>query len=185
VCMEHGDRRVSRLELGKKPEDKVALATEYDGKQLNSPNDGAYKSNGDLYFTDPPYGRMLKGKPWVFPGRELDFCGVYRLAKGSKKPELLTKEMSYPNGIAFSADEKTLYVANSDPKKAIWMAFPVKEDGTLGEGRVFADVTSTVGKLKGLPDGWSSAPPASTWAPSPPACRRRTAPGATTARHCM
>jgi gluconolactonase len=66
---------------------------------------------------------------------------------------LLTKEMTFPNGIAFSPDEKTLYVANSDPAKAIWMAFPVKEDGTLGEGTVFADKTRSVGQSKGLPDG--------------------------------
>jgi gluconolactonase len=66
---------------------------------------------------------------------------------------LLTKEMTYPNGIALSPDESTLYVANSDPKMAIWMAFPLKDDGTLGKGRVFADVTKDVGKMPGLPDG--------------------------------
>jgi gluconolactonase len=154
VSMEHGDHRVGRIALGAKASEKTTVVSEYEGKALNSPNDGVYKSNGDLYFTDPPYGRMLKGKPWVFPGRDMDFCGVYRLAKGSTKLQLLTKEMSYPNGIAFSPDEKTLYVANSDPKKAIWMAFPVKEDGSLGEGKVFFDSTEWVGeKKKGLPDG--------------------------------
>jgi gluconolactonase len=66
---------------------------------------------------------------------------------------LLTRELTFPNGIAFSPDEKTLYVANSDPKKAIWMAYPVKEDGTLGEGKVFYDVTDRVPSKKGLPDG--------------------------------
>jgi gluconolactonase len=152
VSMEHGDHRIGRIALGAKASEKETVVAEYEGKALNSPNDGVYKSNGDLYFTDPPYGRMVKDKEG-FPGRELDFCGVYRLAKGSKKLQLLTKEMSKPNGIAFSPDEKTLYVANSDPDKAIWMAFPVEEDGSLGKGKVFADVTSTVGKLKGLPDG--------------------------------
>jgi gluconolactonase len=152
VLMEHGDRRVSRLALGKKPEDKETLADKYDGKRLNSPNDGVFAKNGDLYFTDPPYGRMLKGKPWVFPEREMDFCGVYRLAKDGKLT-LLTKEMSYPNGIALSPDEKKLYVANSDPKRAIWMEFPIKDDGSLGKGKVFFDTTSWVGKKKGLPDG--------------------------------
>jgi len=125
VLMEHGDRRVSRLMVGKKPEDKQTLADKYKGKRLNSPNDGVFARNGDLYFTDPPYGRMIKGsdgKPamkdgeLLFPEREMDYCGVYRLSKG--KLTLLTKEMSYPNGIALSPDEKTLYVANSDPKKA-------------------------------------------------------------------
>ena len=65
----------------------------------------------------------------------------------------MTKEISYPNGIALSPDERTLYVANSDPAKAIWMAYELKEDGTLGAGRVFADFTPQVGKAKGLPDG--------------------------------
>jgi gluconolactonase len=153
VLMEHGDRRVSRLDRwdGKS---KTTLAHLVMGKRLNSPNDGTFKSNGDLYFTDPPYGRMLKESgPDEFPDRDLDFCGVYRLSKDGKLT-LLTKEMSKPNGIAFSPDEKTLYVANSDPKRAIWMAFPVKDDGTLGEGKVFFDATKLVGKDRpGLPDG--------------------------------
>jgi gluconolactonase len=151
VMMEHGDRRVSRLEKDGKT--KTTLADRWDGKRLNSPNDGVFKSNGDLYFTDPPYGRMIKGKgASEFPGVELDFCGVYRLTKDGKL-SLLTKDMSKPNGITFSPDEKTLYVANSDPEKAIWMAFPVKEDGTLGEGKVFFDATKSVANSKGLPDG--------------------------------
>jgi gluconolactonase len=146
---EHGDRRVSRLEKDNK---KTTLADKHDGKRLNSPNDLVYKSNGDLYFTDPPYGRMVKDKPG-FPDRDLDYCGVYRLSKDGKLT-LLTKEMSKPNGIALSPDEKTLYVANSDPLKAIWMSFPVKDDGTLGEGKVFFDATKLVGlKNPGLPDG--------------------------------
>jgi gluconolactonase len=151
VMMEHGDRRVSRLEGWGKDAKKVTLADRYEGKRLNSPNDGTFRSNGDLYFTDPPYGRMVKGAEG-FPDRDLDFCGVYRLSADGKLT-LLTKEMSFPNGITFSPDEKTLYVANSDPKKAVWMAFDVKEDGTLGKGRVFYDATEWAGKRKGLPDG--------------------------------
>ena len=127
VACDHGDRRVYRLESDGTT--KTTLADRYEGKRLNSPNDGVFKSNGDLYFTDPPYGRMLKGKPWVFPDRELDFCGIYRLSKDGKTLTLLSKEMTYPNGIALSPDEKTLYVAQSDPKQAIWKAFPVNEDG--------------------------------------------------------
>lgn len=153
VLMEHGDRRVARLDNWDSKQ-KTTLAHLYMGKRLNSPNDGSFKSNGDLYFTDPPYGRQLKdSKPNDFPDRDLDFCGVYRLSKDGKLT-LLTKEMSRPNGIAFSADEKTLYVANSDPSRAIWMAFPVQADGTLGEGRVFFDATkmSRPGR-PGLPDG--------------------------------
>jgi gluconolactonase len=148
ILCEHGDRRVARLE---KDGTKTTLADHYDGKRLNSPNDGAFKSNGDLYFTDPPYGLMVKDMDG-FPGQELDFCGIYRISK-SGELTLLTKEMTKPNGIAFSPDEKTLYVANSDPEKAVWMAFPVKDDGTLGEGRVFFDSTKWVKTRKGLPDG--------------------------------
>lgn len=147
VCCEHGDRRVSRVEKDGK---KTTLADRFDGKRLNSPNDACYKSNGDLYFTDPPYGLE---KNWDDPAREQDFCGVYRLSKDGKVT-LLTKEMTRPNGICFSPDEKTLYVANSDPRKAIWMAFPVKADGTIGEGKVFFDATRWVEqRKKGLPDG--------------------------------
>jgi gluconolactonase len=146
VSCEHGDRRVSVLT---KEGGKRTLVDNYQGKRLNSPNDGAYKSNGDLYFTDPPYGLP---KNFDDPRRELDFCGVYRL---SKKGELtlLTNEMTRPNGIAFSPDEKTLYVAQSDPEAAVWRAFEVEDDGTLGEGRLFYDVTDMVGKYPGLPDG--------------------------------
>ena len=147
VACDHGDRRVYRLEANGQ---KETLADKYEGKRLNSPNDLCYKSNGDLYFTDPPYGLE---KNWDDPARELDFCGVYRLSKDGKLT-LLTKEMTRPNGIGFSPDEKTLYVAQSDPAAAIWKAFDVKDDGTLSNGRVFFDATAWVkaGK-KGLPDG--------------------------------
>jgi gluconolactonase len=147
VSCEHGDRRVSRLE---KDGGKRTLIDNYLGKRLNSPNDLIYKSNGDLYFTDPPYGLP---KNWDDPRRELDFCGVYRLSADGKVT-LLTKELSRPNGIAFSPDEKTLYIANSDPDRAIWMSYPVLADGTLGPGKVLYDATEAFRKgLPGLPDG--------------------------------
>jgi len=164
VLMQHGDRCVARLNDDGKTFTK--LATHYQGKRLNSPNDGAFKSNGDLYFTDPPYGQMRKGKPWVFPDEELGFRGVYRLKPGSQ-PELLTKALEYPNGIAFSPDEKTLYVAQSNPKKAIWMAFAVKEDGTLGEGKVLFDATKFIPAKKGLPDGLKVDVKGNLWATGP------------------
>lgn len=150
VLMEHGDRRVARLEKDGKT--KTTLADKYEGKRFNSPNDGVYKSNGDLYFTDPPYGLQVKGKEG-FPDMEMDYCGVYRLSKDGKLT-LLTKDLTKPNGIAFSPDEKILYVGSSDPDKAIWKAFPVEKDGTLGAGKIFFDSTDMVKKgLKGLPDG--------------------------------
>ncbi len=157
---EHGDRRVSRIDvvlgpntkpmLVAKTMKKTTLAYQYQGKRLNSPNDQVWHSNGDLYFTDPPYGLQQN---WDDPARELDFCGVYLLKKdGTLK--LLTKDMTRPNGIALSVDEKTLYVANSDPDRPVWMSFPVKSDGTIGEGKVFYDSTENVKQKKpGLPDG--------------------------------
>src|SRR5262249_21191463 len=128
VLCEHGDRRVSREE---KDGTKTTLADRYEGKRFNSPNDLVYKSNGDLYFTDPPYG--LEGRN-DDPKKELSFNGVYRLSKDGKLT-LLTKDLTFPNGIAFSPDEKTLYIAVSDPKHAVWMAYDVKEDGTIANGR--------------------------------------------------
>jgi gluconolactonase len=160
VSCEHGDRRMSVMT---KDGGKRTLVDNYKGKRLNSPNDAVYKSNGDLYFTDPPYGLP---KRYDDPRRELDFCGVYRLSKDGELT-LLTDEMTRPNGIAFSPDEKTLYVAQSDPKAAIWNAFPVKEDGTLGEGRVLFDSTAMVGKHKGLPDGLKVDKEGNIWATGP------------------
>ena len=146
VLCQHGDRRVARLESNHQ---FTPLAEHYKWRRFNSPNDLVYKSNGDLYFTDPPYG--LEGNN-DDPKKELMFNGVYRLAKDGTVT-LLTGDLSRPNGIAFSPDEKTLYVANSDPQRAIWMAYDVKPDGTINNGRVFFDVTSSVATKKGLPDG--------------------------------
>jgi gluconolactonase len=147
VMCQHGARRIARLE---KDGTQTVLADRYHGKRLNSPNDLIYKSNGDLYFTDPPYG-MEKG--WDDPERELDFCGLFRLTADGKL-EVMTKELARPNGLAFSPDEKILYVANSDPNNPVWMAYPVEADGTLGKGRVFFDSTPWAKQNQpGLPDG--------------------------------
>ena len=148
ILCQHGDRRVARLETDGKT--LVSLADHYQGKRFNSPNDAVVKQNGDIYFTDPPYGLLGMNDD---KSKELPYNGVYRIARDGIVT-LLTKELTFPNGIAFAPDEQTLYVANSDPDKAIWMAYPVKEDGTIGPGRVFSDVTplAKAGK-KGLPDG--------------------------------
>lgn len=160
VSCEHGDRRVSVLTArgGKR-----TLVDNYQGQRLNSPNDAVFKSNGDLYFTDPPYG--LPGR-WDDPRRELDFCGVYRLAKDGQLT-LLTTKLTRPNGIGFSPDEKTLYVAQSDPQAAIWMAFAVQEDGTLGESRILYDATRWVPERPGLPDGMAIDRQGHLWATGP------------------
>ena len=147
VICQHGDRRVARRE----PDGTLTTLTErYEGKRFNSPNDAVFKSNGDLYFTDPPYG--LEGLN-DDPKKEQKVNGVYRVTRDGEVT-LLTDRMTFPNGLAFSPDEKTLYIANSDPKHAVWMAFDVAADGTLlGGGRVFFDATDRVATQKGLPDG--------------------------------
>ncbi|HID77136.1 MAG TPA: SMP-30/gluconolactonase/LRE family protein [Planctomycetaceae bacterium] len=146
VLCQHGNRCVARLE---KDGRFTVLADRYRGRRLNSPNDAVFKSNGDLYFTDPPYGLVGKDRERL---GELGFCGVYRLSADGRLT-LLTDQMTRPNGIAFSPDEKTLYVAQSDPKRAVWMAFDVTDEGLIENPRVFFDATARVGKMPGLPDG--------------------------------
>ena len=160
VMCEHGDRRVSVLTEGG---GKLTLADRYQGKRLNSPNDGALKSHGDIYFTDPPYGLPARFED---PRRELDFCGVYRVDTEGRVT-LLTKEIERPNGIAFSPDERTLYVAQSNPEQANWTAFPVKADGTLGAGKEIYNATDRVGKEPGLPDGMTVDAEGHLWASGP------------------
>ena len=148
VLCQHGDRRVSRL---RKDWSFEPLATHYGGKRLNSPNDAIFHSNGDLYFTDPPYGLE---KRMDDPAKELDFQGVYRLPKGASDPILLTKDVTRPNGIGFSPDEKKLYVASSDTEKAIWMVYDVQADGSIANGKIFFDSTAWFKEGRpGLPDG--------------------------------
>jgi gluconolactonase len=160
ILCQHGDRRLAKLSGGK----FVTLVDTYEGKRLNSPNDLAIKSNGDIYFTDPPYGLPKRAED---PAKELDFQGVYRLSSRGELT-LLSRELSRPNGIAFSPDERTLYVANSDPSKAIVMAYPVKGDGTLGNGRIFFDATKAAQEKKpGLPDGMKVSRDGTVWATAP------------------
>lgn len=147
LMCDHGNRAVASLDLGAR--EKTFLATQFEGKRFNSPNDLVRARNGAIYFTDPPYG--LEGRN-ASPLRELDYNGVYRLDPDGTLT-LLTKELTYPNGIILSPDERTLYVAVSDPDRAIVMAYPLSS-GELGEGRVFADFTGQVGADRpGLPDG--------------------------------
>lgn len=142
IC-EHGNRRITRLEKDGK---LTVLADHYQGKRLNSPNDLVYKSDGALYFTDPPFGLP---KAFDDPAKELPFSGVYRVKDG--KVQLLTKALTAPNGLAFSPDEKYLYVANTGPVQKLWMRFEVKPDGTLGDSKIFYDATGH--KDEGVPDG--------------------------------
>jgi gluconolactonase len=141
IC-EPGNRRVTRLEADGH---LTVLADHYEGRRLNSPNDLVYKSDGSLYFTDPPHGLIGEDQS---PAKELDFNGIFRVAGGELR--LLSKEMNRPNGLAFSPDEKFLYVANSDNEKKIWMRFEVGSDGSLANGKVFLDLNNEDGQP---PDG--------------------------------
>jgi gluconolactonase len=135
---EHGNRRVTRTELDGKV---TVLADRFDGKRFNSPNDLVYKSDGALYLTDPPFGLPKFDKD---PRKELPFSGIYRVKEG--KVDLLANELTGPNGIAFSPDEKYLYIGNWDDHKKVVMRYPVKNDGTLEKGEVFFDMTSAKGE---------------------------------------
>ncbi len=136
---QHGNRRVIRIE---KDGELTVLADSYDGKRLNSPNDLVYKSDGSLYITDPPFGLP---KFYDDPRKELPYSGVFLLSKDGKL-ELVSRDLKGPNGIAFSPDEKYLYVGNWDEKKKIVMRYDVNTDGTLSKGKVFFDMTSAPGE---------------------------------------
>ena len=135
---EHGNHRVTRFE---KDGTLTVLADKYEGKRLNSPNDLVYRSDGTLYFTDPPFGLP---KFFDDPRKELSFSGVFSIYKG--KLQLISTDLKGPNGIAFSPDEKFLYVTNWDDQKKVIMRYEAKSDGTLANGKVFVDMTGAPGE---------------------------------------
>ena len=142
VC-EHATSHLTRTE----PDGRsTVLASHYDGKELNSPNDVVVKSDGAIYFSDPVYGR----KPHYGVPRDpqLSFRGVYRLSPDGKTLALLADDFGQPNGLCFSLDEKVLFVNDTDKQHI--RAFDVKADGTLANSRVWAN---TVGEGQGAPDG--------------------------------
>ena len=160
ILCQHGDRRVARLGRDGRFE---TIAEFYKQRRFNSPNDLVIKSNGDIYFTDPPYGLVGNVND---PTKELPYQGVFRVDSDGEVT-LLTTEMSRPNGIAFSPDEWTLYVANSDPQRALWKAFDVRPDGSIDRGRVLLDVTEMAKTRKGLPDGMKVDAHGYLWATGP------------------
>ncbi len=140
---QHGDRRIVRRE----PDGSVTvLADRYEGKRLNSPNDLVFGPNGELYFTDPPFG--LAGT-FTDPAKELPFQGVYRLGADGTLT-LLIRDLRAPNGIGFSPDARTMYVASQEERGAVWTAYPVLADGNVGPGRVFAEAKDGPGVADGL-----------------------------------
>ena len=140
---EHGNRRISRIEADGS---RVVVVDNHEGNRLNSPNDLIFHSDGSLYFTDPPYGLAQQDDD---PAKELSVNGIYRLNPDGALTLLATQ--TRPNGIGFSPDESRLYVANSDNASRVWMVYDVLDDGSLENGRVFADVTGEV--AEGVPDG--------------------------------
>lgn len=160
VLCQHGDRQVARQEHDGKI---TVLARYYNYRRFNSPNDLVYKKNGDLYFTDPPYGLEGNIKD---PAKEIMFQGVYRLNKDGKV-DLLTRDLTFPNGIAFSPDEKILYVAVSDPKAPNIWAYDVDEKGMTQNGRIFFNASHLMEGRKGLPDGLKVDLKGNLWATGP------------------
>jgi gluconolactonase len=150
VLCQHGDRRIAVMDAGLEAPapSYVTLADNYSGKKLNSPNDAVIRSNGEIYFTDPPYGLE---KNMDDPKKEIPFQGVYKIGTNGEL-KLLTDTITRPNGIGFLPGETTLLVANSDPEKAIWYAFDISGD-SLTNARIFYDATAAGKKDKGSPDG--------------------------------
>jgi gluconolactonase len=164
VLCQHGNRRIVRITADRKVS---TVVDRYQGKRLNSPNDLVFHTDGSLYFTDPPYGLPRQDED---PAKELPFNGVYRFDDG--KLQLIIDDLHRPNGLAFSPDYKTLYVANSERPK-MWMRYDVASDGTVRNGRVFADVEHS--QEPGVPDGMKidalgnmyAAGPGGVWVYSP------------------
>ena len=148
VSCEHGDRRISRMPLSKGG--KVTVADTWMGKRFNSPNDIVQASNGTYYFTDPPYGLPEQQDS---ASREIDAFGVYKVDSNGNV-DMVVSNLSRPNGVALSPDEKTLYVNQSDSNAPYIMAYNIQQDDSLDKGRIFFDATSLQESgLKGSLDG--------------------------------
>ncbi len=164
LLCQHGNRRIVRID---KDRSVSTVVDRFDGKRLNSPNDLVFHPDGSLYFTDPPYGLPMQDQDRE---KELAFNGVYRFADG--KLQVIIDDLSRPNGLAFSPDYKTLYVANSENRK-LWMRYDLAADGSVSNGRVFADVNDS--NEPGVPDGMKldtlgniyAAGPGGVWVFSP------------------
>ncbi len=152
ILLQHGDRRIAKMNapLDNPKADFLTIVDNYENKKLNSPNDGFFDNNGNLYFTDPPYG--LPGN-MNDPNKMLDFQGVYCLLQ--TRELVLLDKLSRPNGITSSPDGKTLYVAVSDNNHAVWYQYDIIEPGKIANKKIFYDATYLVGKKghQGLPDG--------------------------------
>jgi len=152
VLCQHGDRRMARMNASlDAPEASFeTIAGVWKGKRFNSPNDAVYSSTGDLYITDPAYGMELR---YEDPRRDMDFTGVFRITPAGEV-SLLNDQLSAPNGIGFSPDESSLYVANSGGSSgSVWMEYEVAKDGSLQNEKLFYDAGPSSDSLRGAPDG--------------------------------
>ena len=163
ILAQHGDRRIARMAApvtDPEPEFET-IVDNWQGLRLNSPNDLVFGPDHALYFTDPPYGLVHPDSA------EIGFSGVYRLS-ASGELTLIDSTLTRPNGIAVSPDGSTLYVANSDPERSIWMAYDLGADGSVAGGRLFYDATDLVGPdAPGLPDGLKLDTDGRIWATGP------------------
>jgi gluconolactonase len=157
IMCQHGNRRVVRITNAL---EVTTVVDSFEGKKFNSPNDVVYRSDGSMYFTDPPYGLPAGDND---SSKELPYNGVFKFSHG--KLQLIIKDMTRPNGLAFSPDEKILYVANSDEKYRVWMRYDVQPDGSVSNGSVFADVSGSPDS--GLPDGMKIDARGNVWATGP------------------
>jgi gluconolactonase len=164
VVCEHVTSSVVRMDPDGRGGGREVLATHYEGRELNSPNDVVVKSDGAIYFTDPTYGRM--------PGfgiereQDLDFQGVYRIAPGGGDPQLLVDDFDQPNGLCFSTDESLLYI--NDTTRAHIRVFDVQSDGTIANSRVLADgIGSGSLEIGDLVDGMKLDERGNVWVTGP------------------
>ena len=159
LLCQHGNRRIARIGRDMRV---TTFVDRFEGKKLNAPNDLVFRSDGTLFFTDPPYGLPRQDDD---PAKELPFNGVFRFRDGTL--DVIVRDLTRPNGIAFSPDEKTLYVSNSDENRRIWMRYDVAADGTAANGRVLFDATGD--KAAGVPDGMKIDVHGNIWATGPSA----------------
>jgi gluconolactonase len=159
LLCQHGNRRIVRVSSDLRV---TTLVDAFEGKRLNAPNDLVYRSDGTLFFTDPPYGLPRQDDD---PEKDIPFNGVFKWSNGTA--EVIIKDLTRPNGIALSPDEKTLYVSNSDDRRRIWMRYDLAPSGTVSNGRVFFDTTAH--EDPGLPDGLKIDVHGNIWATGPSA----------------
>jgi gluconolactonase len=162
VVADHGNRGISRWNDSLFT--RTVVVDRFEGKRFNSPNDLVWAPNGDLYFTDPSYGLRGLNKD---PAKELPFNGVFRLTP-SGELSVVTRDLTFPNGVGLSPDGKILYIGISDPENPYIMAYDVPADGKFGKGRIFVDGRARVQqKLQGSFDGLKVDAQGNVWTTSP------------------